>query len=47
VHLIMDNYGTHKVAKVRNWLVRHPRYHAHSHRPAQAGSIWWSDSSQK
>lgn len=29
VHLIMDNYGTHKVSKVRNWLARHPRYHAH------------------
>src|SRR5580693_2572879 len=29
VHLVMDNYGTHKVAKVRNWLARHPRYHAH------------------
>src|SRR6201997_152646 len=29
VHLIMDNYGTHKVAKVRRWLVRHPRYHVH------------------
>jgi transposase len=29
VHLVMDNYGTHKVAKVRSWLVRHPRYHVH------------------
>ena len=29
VHLVMDNYGTHKVAKVRNWLTRHPRYHVH------------------
>jgi len=29
VHLVMDNYGTHKVSKVRNWLVRHPRYHVH------------------
>ena len=29
VHLVMDNYGTHKVAKVRNWLARHPRYHVH------------------
>jgi DDE superfamily endonuclease len=29
VHLIMDNCGTHKVAKVRSWLVRHPRYHVH------------------
>jgi transposase len=29
VHLVMDNYGTHKVAKVRNWFARHPRYHIH------------------
>jgi transposase len=29
VHLVMDNYGTHKVVKVRNWLARHPRYHVH------------------
>jgi len=29
VHLIMDNYGTHKVTKVRAWLARHPRYHVH------------------
>ena len=29
VHLVMDNYGTHKVTKVRNWLARHPRYHVH------------------
>jgi transposase len=29
VHLVMDNYGTHKVKKVRQWLTRHPRYHIH------------------
>ena len=29
VHLVMDNYGTHKVNKVRGWLTRHPRYHVH------------------
>ena len=29
VHLVMDNYGTHKVKKVRGWLARHPRYHIH------------------
>src|SRR5258706_7389860 len=29
VHLVMDNYGTHKVDKVRTWLARHPRYHVH------------------
>ena len=28
-HLVMDNYGTHKVAKVQTWLARHPRYHVH------------------
>jgi hypothetical protein len=26
---VMDNYGTHKVKKVRGWLARHPRYHIH------------------
>jgi transposase len=29
VHLVMDNYGTHKVNKVRTWVARHPRYHVH------------------
>ena len=29
VHLVMDNYGTHKVNKVQAWLARHPRYHVH------------------
>lgn len=29
VHLVMDNYGTHKVGKVRAWLARHPRYQVH------------------
>jgi transposase len=29
IHLVMDNYGTHKVSKVRTWLNRHPRYHVH------------------
>lgn len=29
LHLVMDNYGTHKVRKVRSWLARHPRYHVH------------------
>ncbi len=27
--LIADNYGTHKHAKVKAWLARHPRYHLH------------------
>ena len=29
VHLILDNYGTHKTAQVRRWLARHPRFHLH------------------
>ena len=29
VHLILDNYGTHKTLTIRRWLVRHPRYHVH------------------
>ena len=29
VHLILDNYGTHKTAKVKNWLLRHPRFTLH------------------
>jgi transposase len=29
VHLVMDNYGTHKVTRVRNWFARRPRYHVH------------------
>src|SRR3982751_267496 len=29
LHLIIDNYGTHKHAKVRAWLKRHPRFVLH------------------
>jgi transposase len=29
VHIVMDNYGTHKVARVRQWFTRHPRYQIH------------------
>ncbi len=29
LHLIMDNYGTHKHAKVKAWLKRHPRFVSH------------------
>ena len=29
VHLVIDNYGTHKHPKVRAWLARRPRYHLH------------------
>jgi transposase len=29
LHLIVDNYGTHKHQRVRTWLERHPRFHLH------------------
>lgn len=29
VHLILDNYSTHKAPVVRNWLAKRPRYHLH------------------
>lgn len=29
LHLILDNYSTHKTAAVRRWLARHPRFHVH------------------
>jgi putative transposase len=29
IHLIVDNYATHKHATVRRWLGAHPRFHVH------------------
>lgn len=29
LHLIIDNYATHKHPKVRSWLAQRPRYHVH------------------
>jgi transposase len=29
LHLIVDNYGTHKHPRVQTWLRRHPRFHLH------------------
>ena len=29
LHLIVDNYATHKHEKVKRWLKRHPRFHIH------------------
>ena len=29
VHLILDNYGTHKHPNVAAWLEKHPRFHLH------------------
>jgi transposase len=29
IHLVMDNYGTHKTPAVKAWFARHPRFHLH------------------
>lgn len=29
IHLVVDNYSTHKHQKVKRWLAAHPRYHLH------------------
>ncbi|MGW7363940.1 IS630 family transposase [Streptomyces sp. NPDC054841] len=37
VHLILDNYVTHKVPAVKKWLAGHPRFHLHF---TPTGSSW-------
>ena len=37
LHLIVDNYATHKHANVKAWLARHPRFHLHF---TPTGSSW-------
>jgi transposase len=29
IHLVLDNYGTHKTPLIKRWLLRHPRFHMH------------------
>lgn len=29
IHLVVDNYSTHKHPRVKRWLAAHPRYHVH------------------
>ena len=47
VHLIMDNYGTHKTPAVKRWFARHPRFQVHF-TPTSASWLnqverWFSD----
>lgn len=37
IHLICDNYGTHKTPAIRAWLAKHPRFHMHF---TPTGSSW-------
>ncbi|MFC6840919.1 hypothetical protein ACFQGW_15160 [Xanthomonas theicola] len=29
MHLVMDNYGTHKTPSINAWFARHPRLQVH------------------
>jgi transposase len=29
LHLVVDNYSTHKTPAIHQWLVKHPRFHLH------------------
>jgi transposase len=29
IHLVLDNYATHKTPAIKRWLLRHPRFHLH------------------
>jgi transposase len=29
IHLVLDNYGTHKTALIRRWMAKRPRFHVH------------------
>jgi putative transposase len=51
VHLIVDNYATHKHPKIRRWLAARPRYHVH-YTPTYASwlnqvEIWFNIITQK
>jgi transposase len=37
IHVVCDNYGTHKTPAVKAWLARHPRFHLHF---TPTGSSW-------
>jgi transposase len=37
LHVILDNYGTHKTPHVKRWLKKHPRFHLHF---IPTGSSW-------
>ena len=37
IHLVCDNYGTHKTPAIKKWLGQHPRFHMHF---TPTGSSW-------
>lgn len=45
LHLIVDNYATHKHPEVRAWLARHPRFHMHFTPTSASWLSTWSNAS--
>lgn len=37
LHMVLDNYGTHKHPVIQSWLTKHPRFHLHF---TPTGSSW-------
>ncbi|MGP3685603.1 IS630 family transposase [Streptomyces sp. IBSNAI002] len=37
IHLVLDNYATHKTPDIKKWLLAHPRFHLHF---TPTGSSW-------
>jgi transposase len=37
IHLVLDNYATHKTPAIKKWLLAHPRFHVHF---TPTGSSW-------
>ena len=51
IHIILDNYGTHKTALIHRWLAKLPRYHLHF-TPTYASWLnlverWFADLTEK
>ena len=51
VHIVMDNYATHKTLKIKAWLARRPHYHVH-YTPTSASWInqverWFAELTRK
>jgi transposase len=45
IHLILNNYGTHRAQLIRDWLMKRPRLHLHFTPTRPVGSTWSNDGS--
>ena len=44
VHLVMDNYATHKTPRIKAWLARHPYWHVHF---TPTSASWFAELTRK